>query len=88
MDALNGNVLSEHAKNEQSSMEARDSTRLSAGELAAGHASDCKDGERATVDASDDHGSTGEDSRPEGQASVVVDSRKRISRYALWQLVE
>ena len=65
-------------------MEARDSARLSAGELAAGHAADCKDDTRASLGVSDDHGATGEDTRQESKAAAVEDFRRRRSLEALY----
>ena len=77
LDALHSNDLSEHSKIERSSMEACDIARLSAGEPAAGHASDCKDGKRATLGVSDVHNPNGEDTRQVSKAAVVQDSRNR-----------
>ena len=46
--------LSEHSTIERPNMEARDSARLRAGEVAAGNESDSQDGRRATLDVSVD----------------------------------
>ena len=79
LDTLYGSESTEHSKIEPSSMDARDSARLSAGELAAAHASYCQDGKRGTLGVSDDHGATIEDTRQDGKGAVVEDFRKRIS---------
>ena len=65
-------------------MEARESARLSAGELSAGHASDYQDDKRVTLDSSDDHGPTGEDTRRASIVAVVEDFRKRTSLDAFY----